>query len=190
MGTKQHEAKELEMTRKLKTHTVNVTEYWHYAPAVYLPKIALSGSLQPSNAGGSETETPLLWFSANQSWEPTATKMIRSLNGAAVQLTRKQQEETLGLVRFGLPANDPRFLTWRAACLEARIGRDERRAMERRGVKLGAEPAHWFAIERAVSLSELHLQVWEGVWRDAPNEDDLAGARSMQLEHQRMLATA
>ena len=45
---------------------------WHYAPWSYLVRMVEFGALRPGNASATN-EVPMLWFSANQKWEPTAT---------------------------------------------------------------------------------------------------------------------
>ena len=81
---------------------------WHYAPAAYLERITNSGCLRPSNPWA-PNELPLLWFSANQFWEPTATKMICDTNGRLRPLTYSEMKQ-IGIVRFGISASDPRLM--------------------------------------------------------------------------------
>ena len=151
--------------------TTSPTMVWHYAPWTYLPAIIESGFLKGSNAGAAD-ESPMLWFSANQKWEPTATKMIRNGAGAISTMTFEQQVKLLGCIRFGLDANDYRLLNWKDACNFAGTPRESRRSLERVGKKSGADPAHWFAVASEISLSELHFQVWEGGWRDAESHQN------------------
>lgn len=139
---------------------------WHYAPMSGLPAITASGALIGSNSGA-PGERAMLWFSAHQTWEPTATKMVRTRAQELVQLTFEQQAQTLGCIRFGLPAEDPRLLDWKAACDVAGTPRATRRALERAGRKQGADPAQWFATTSAVRLDELRLQAWGADWQDA-----------------------
>ena len=146
---------------------------WHYAPWAYLPAMVESGALRGSNTGA-EGEAPMLWFSANQQWEPTATKMIRNSAGATVSMTFKQQVQMVGCIRFGMGADDCRLLDWKAACAFAGTPRDSRRALERVGKKKGADPAHWFATAATIPLAELHFQVWADGWRDATSPQDMA----------------
>lgn len=134
---------------------------WHYAPAQYIPAIEQTGALTCSNAGA-PGEAPLLWFSANQIWEPTASK-IDGRNHS--WLTHKQMQDR-GIVRFGVEATDPRLLTWKVACSYAGTPRELRRGMERVGIKKGANPDHWFASPVPISIDELHLQFWRAGWHD------------------------
>jgi len=147
---------------------------WHYAPWAYLPAMVESGALRGSNTGA-EGEAPMLWFSANQQWEPTATKMIRNSAGATVSMTFKQQVQMVGCIRFGMGADDCRLLDWKAACAFAGTPRDSRRAIrtvlgKRRGqtLRTGSQPL------RPSPLAELHFQVWADGWRDATSPQDMA----------------
>lgn len=147
--------------------------FWHYAPWAHLPAIVESGGLRGSNAGAAG-ELPMLWFSANQQWEPTATKMLQNNAGATVSLTFKQQAERFGCIRFGLSATDPRLLNWKDACTVAGTPRATRRILENVGKKKGADPAHWFATTAIIPLTELHFQVWHEGWHDATSPQDMA----------------
>ena len=152
---------------------------WHYAPWEYLGEIITSGCLKVSNAGASR-ERPLLWFSTNQHWEPTATKFLRTAEGL-VKLTFDEQAAYYGCIRFGLMDPDTRLLHWRDACRAAGTPRQLRRKLERAGTELGANPSHWFAVATNVPLGDLLFQVWLGEmgWRNA-NAAEMA---SIWAEH-------
>lgn len=138
---------------------------WHYAPATKLPLIEALGALRPSNVGAPD-ELAMLWFSAHQQWEPTATKMVMGPNEMPVQLTFAQQVQVMGCVRFGLPAIDVRLLNWKNACAVAGTSRRLRQALEKYGRQQGANPLHWFATKESVLLSELRVQSWCNGWVD------------------------
>ena len=140
---------------------------WHYAPWAYLDDIVLDGFLKVGNAGA-PAERPLLWFSANQRWEPTATKLLETSQGF-VELTFEEQAANYGCIRFGLPVTDARLLNWRDACRAAGTPSKLRRHLEQAGKELGAKPSHWFAVATNVSLDDLRFQVWLGKmgWRNA-----------------------
>jgi hypothetical protein len=149
---------------------------WHYAPWAYLPAMVEFGALRGSNAGA-PGEVPMLWFSANQQWEPTATKCAaNNPNGTDLfVMTFKQQAERFGCIRFGLAADDSRLLNWKAACAAAGTLRDKRRGLVRVGIKKGANPAHWFATAATIPLAELDFQVFlDGRWQDAESPKDMA----------------
>lgn len=131
----------------------------------HLPLILAAGELRPSNAGA-EHEPPLLWFSRDQRWEATATKMIHGPSGLRL-LTFREQLAAAGCVRFSLPAADPRLMTWADACRYAGIGSTARRKLETVGRKRGGSPSDWLAIAGAVSLADVRLQCFDGsAWAD------------------------
>lgn len=146
---------------------------WHYAPWAYLSAMVESGALRGSNASAAG-EVPMLWFSANEQWEPTATKFIRNNAGAAVPMTFKQQVQMTGCIRFGMAADDCRLLNWKAACNYAGTPRHTRLELELVGIQAGADPAHWFATAETIPLKELHFQVWANGWHDATSPQDMA----------------
>lgn len=148
---------------------------WHYATWISLSQISESGALFGSNAQ-SPMELPMLWFSANQVWEPTATKAAMDSRGNVCFLTFTQQVELFGCVRFGLAADDPRLLNWRDACTVARTPREQRKALEKSGKKMGGNPQHWTATIADVSLSELVFQVWVGQWGQATSIEGMVDA--------------
>lgn len=131
---------------------------WHYAPWQYSSQMVSVGFLKTSNAGANG-EHALLWFSANQQWEPTATKLVQNRHGL-VRLTFEQQAAQFGCIRLGLPADDPRLLDWRDACRAAKTSREYRRRMEKAGGKLGAKLDDWCATFIDVPLADLLFQVW------------------------------
>lgn len=131
----------------------------------HLPLILSAGELRPSNAGA-EHEPPLLWFSRAQRWEATATKMIQGPAGARL-LTFAEQMAAFGCVRFSLPADDPRLMSWADACKYAGIGSTARRKLEAVGRKRGGLPSDWLAIAGAVPLADVRLQCFDGsAWVD------------------------
>lgn len=138
---------------------------WHYAPWGRLPAIVESRALRCSNAGA-PNEQPMLWFSAHQEWEPTATKMVKTATGFR-PLSFLQQVERFGCIRFGLVASDFRLNNWEEACALAGTPRAAVRALERAGKARGASPAQWFGSAVPIALDDLRFQVWVGQWLDA-----------------------
>lgn len=116
----------------------------------------------------------MLWFSSNQNWEPTATKLCGDALGSVVKMTFAQQVKVFGAVRFGLPARDVRLLDWKTACSFAGTPRETRRELERVGKKQGADSRQWFATPVQIPLSELHFQVWMEGWADTKGPSDMA----------------
>jgi len=45
---------------------------WHYTKGVHLAKILADGFIRPATAFVDPGEKPIVWFSTDQHWEPTA----------------------------------------------------------------------------------------------------------------------
>jgi len=148
---------------------------WHYAPWSRLHEIVKSGFLQRSNASAPK-ELPMLWFSANQVWEPTATKNMWLKSGQLMPLTFEAKNAKFGCIRFGIAEADPRLQKWKQACATAGILRGMRCTLERVGKKMGANPEDWHATAVNVPLNELHFQVWSSGWKDESSAKDMADA--------------
>lgn len=136
---------------------------FHYTAGVYLDKILASGELRPGAAGsGNPNEPGLLWFSRNQWWEPTATKMAVDADGRPKPLTLQQQLEEFGCIRFALVADDRRLLQWAKACRYAGIKSSEQRKLEAFGRRKGGLPSDWLAITTPVPLADLRSEILRG----------------------------
>ncbi|MBA6043787.1 hypothetical protein [Pseudomonas lactis] len=141
---------------------MRTTFVYHYTSvSQHLPPILDTGELRPSNCGALEGEPALLWFSRNRSWEATAGKAVMH-RGKLKLLSMRQQHESFGCARFGIPTDDPRLMEWRDACQYAGIGREERRVMERNGKKRGGTSSDWLATATPISLSEMTCQIFNG----------------------------
>lgn len=140
----------------------------HYAPCIYLPSIIETGTLFTSNAGAPD-EAPLLWFSSNQQWEQTATKIAGDAYGTNLRLlTFAEQWRMMGCCRFSIPAKAKRFMHWNDACQAAGMRRNKKRKMESSGRDLGADPAEWFALAESLGIDELEFSVFSGTnWKSA-----------------------
>ncbi|MCE7516560.1 hypothetical protein LZG37_00275 [Halomonas titanicae] len=121
-----------------------------------LPPILNSGHLLPHT--DSNIETPLVWFSAHPFWEPTATKPCRTDN-ALVSLKFWEYRDLFGCIRFALPADDSRLLTWREVCQQAGLSRVDRRKLEAAARKRGGDPKQWFAVPAAIPLADMSLEI-------------------------------
>jgi hypothetical protein len=151
---------------------------WHYTTCVHLSEIVESRELRCSNAGATNL-APLLWFSSNQSWEPTARKMVAAPNGHGLRpLSFHEQAKEFGCVRFGLSVSDPRLMDWKAACSFDGTPREMRRKMELTGKRTGADPKDWFAVAVSVPLEELSFQFWAPrtkAWGDGVTPQEISG---------------
>jgi hypothetical protein len=128
---------------------------WHYTTGQNFVKIVESNFLMPATTGVGYPEKPILWFSLDQYWEPTASKAVFK-NGKIETLT---MEETLklgsGLVRFGMPVK--KLHQWDKLKKKARINPVIAQGLEASGFKQGANPRRWYGVTKPLSISECSI---------------------------------
>jgi hypothetical protein len=126
---------------------------WHYTTGQKFELIAECGLLMPTEVGIAKNEKPVLWFSKNQSWEPTANKMRRSPDGKLIFLDQLgTAEHGGGLVRFGIKKNSVHH--WHALIKAACIPETTVRSLEAAGIKQGAKPSDWCGTLKPVNVDE------------------------------------
>ena len=111
---------------------------YHYTTGLRLKQIINSGAIKPTTAKIEPNEKPVAWFSTQDQWEPTATKV--PIPGKQGQLfTAKAQS---GLVRITVPGTCAPYLfpqlpliagTSPQACIGLLLA----------GLELGSEPNTW-----------------------------------------------
>lgn len=121
-----------------------------------LPPILNNGHLLPHMDG--DIEKSVVWFSSASFWELTATKPCRTDN-ALVNLKFWEYRDLFGCIRFALPADDSRLLTWREVCQQAGLSRADRRKLEAAARKRGGDPKQWFAVPAAIPLADMSLEI-------------------------------
>ncbi|MDQ7734992.1 hypothetical protein QT231_20010 [Halomonas sp. SpR1] len=129
---------------------------YHYSALTRFPQMLNSGHLLPY--AGIHLEMPLVMFSAHPFWEPTATKPCRTEN-ALVNLKFWEYRDLFGCIRFALPADDSRLLTWREVCNQVGLSRIDRRKLEAAARKRGGDPKQWFAVPTAIPLVDMSLEI-------------------------------
>jgi hypothetical protein len=124
---------------------------WHYTTGDKFIAICDSGVLLQTSVGLSGKEKPVLWFSKNQKWEPTANKICLSPDGKMIPLDQNgTANEGNGLVRFGLKKKN--VLHWPALIKAARISKTTVQSLEAAGVKQGANPSDWYGSLKSVQV--------------------------------------
>lgn len=138
---------------------------WHYTTGQNFLSITESGWLRPATAYVVPPEKPVLWFSLNQQFEPTALKGLAD-NGVYRGATL---EETYtiggGLVRFGVSPHD--LLGGERLRKRAHIDRRVWAGLAAVGIKAGADPALWMGTTTAIEASLTVIEVREshsGAW--------------------------
>ena len=128
--------------------------------------IVNDGVIRPGTAMVAEEERPIVWFSANQEWEPTSTKIYRSHDGEAWRLSKEELRVSgNGLVRFGVTRRTAR-LDWTAMKRLSGMSRATARDFKVVGRRLGSKPEWWFGTFNPVQRSEWVVidELYEGQW--------------------------
>jgi hypothetical protein len=137
---------------------------WHYTTGEKFVKIVASGYLMPTGVLVQPPERPVLWFSLNQRFEPTAQKAV--IEGGAMRILSVEETGQLcgGLVRFGMSPR--KLLTGDKLRTRARIARPFWAGLCRAGVRQKADPAHWLGCLDAVPVDRLVIEVMNdaGEW--------------------------
>lgn len=134
---------------------------FHYTVGPKLPLIARSGRLLPTAIMAGPREKPVLWWSANVHWEPTATKLVAGADGRVQAPSFDELSRQFGAFRFRLDTRHPdallkvgiKLLPWPRVQTAARIDTDEVTRMVASGVRHGAKPMDWWGCLEAVPVS-------------------------------------
>lgn len=121
---------------------------YHYTTGTKLKLILNSGSIKPSSARIEPHEKPVSWFSTQDQWEPTATKV--PVPGMAGQLITAQAQG--GLARIKVPGTCAPYIfpqlplvagTKPSVCIGLLVA----------GLELGSDPDTWRFTPEAVPAS-------------------------------------
>ncbi len=111
---------------------------YHYTTGLKLKHIINSGAIKPTTAKIEPHEKPVAWFSAQNQWEPTATKV--PIAGMQGQIATAQAQG--GLVRISVPGTCAPYVfqqlpliagTKPSVCIGLLIA----------GLELGSDPDTW-----------------------------------------------
>lgn len=137
---------------------------WHYTTGEKFKAIVTSGYLKPTGILVKPPERPVLWFSLNQQFEPTARKA--AIEGGAYRVLSIEEtgRRCGGLVRFGLSRR--KLLTGDKLRTRARIARALWAGLCRVGIQQKADPALWLGCLDAVPVEHLAIDVMNdaGEW--------------------------
>ncbi len=141
-------------------------QVYHYTTGLKLRSIVSSGQIAPSAAKIEPHEKPVAWFSTQEEWEPTATKVpIPGLKG---QMLTAQAEG--GLVRITVPGTCAPYIfpqlpliagTQPSVCIGLLLA----------GVELGSDPDTWrftptpvpVSLFREVELFDFDQERWRAI---------------------------
>lgn len=133
---------------------------WHYTTGEKFALIRRDGLLLQATAGVFPPERPVIWFSLNQHFEPTALKGIIK-NGVQVTATLDEMRQLAGgVVRFGIEPS--KLLHVVALQRKARINAGTWRSLCAAAKEMGADPGLWFGCLEPIPVSGLVVEVMEG----------------------------
>lgn len=136
---------------------------YHYTSGQHLVEILERGELIVSEwEKNSKVKPPALWLSLNPVWENTATKMIK-VNGKIKQLTKDEQHQKIGLIRFVIEFKPDTLCSWAKYKYKSNTPQHTYDEMEKKGIMLGANPKEWFACFKNIILKDcVSCQKWNG----------------------------
>jgi hypothetical protein len=145
---------------------------WHYTSGRCAIQIVQTEVILPATENVPRGEKPAVWFSLNQSWEPTATKgILDPLTGSRRFATMDEMARLAGgCYRFGI---DPsRLLCWSALKVKTRMRPKTVRALERVAYKFRSNPSDWMGAMEAVSLRDVVVlqKLIMGSWVSGPEQ--------------------
>lgn len=124
---------------------------YHYTTVGRAHMILKSGELSPAIAHVPSDEVPVIWFSLQRTWEPTASKAVRDpRTGWLCTLTFPEMVK-LGVARFRV--DESILMPWQQLRVACRMSEDMAHALARVGRKQGANPRDWYGNIGALPLS-------------------------------------
>jgi hypothetical protein len=130
---------------------------WHYTLGLHLLRILESGHLMPMDTPDTPaSESPVLWFSLNQRYEPSAAKSLE-VNGA-------RQAPTLPLMRqFGngvyrLGVSPRTLLSGAPLRRQAGIQKERWQALSQHAKQCGANTSEWYGTVHPVSCGDCVIE--------------------------------
>lgn len=139
---------------------------WHYTTVRCLGMIRASGFIFPATVRIEPQEKPVVWFSANQEWEPTATKLYVGSDGETRAATRQEMiEADGGLARLGIPPDQA--VPWWKIKKTAKIPNRVWRGLIISAKQDGASAKDWCAVVGSLPLNKISaIEVMDenGVW--------------------------
>lgn len=131
---------------------------WHYTVAVAMDEIFKERALKPATAGVPSGEKPAIWFTTRSTWEPTASKMLRQVDGSLRNLTQQETEtHGRGLVRIEIEASTAPF-SWAEHRRHGGVDRKTALALEQVARRHGSDPSQW-----RLSYDPVPITDWLGV---------------------------
>ena len=133
---------------------------YHYTTLDRAHLILMSGELLPATALVPDGERPVVWFSRQRTWEPTASKALRDPRTGLQRTLTFPEMVKFGIARFRVDTSI--LMPWPE--LRAASGMTEAVAvaLARAGRKQGANPRDWYGHVGALPLSNVEAVEYFG----------------------------
>ncbi len=136
---------------------------WHYTMHSSLVDILRLGEIRlpPPPAKG---EKPVIWFSKNPIWEPTASKQITAVDGSSSRELTMEQTAILGngLGRIGVDSQTAPH-DWRGFKALSGAATKVTTSLYNDAHKKGAKPKDWYVSFSSVPKSAwVSVETWDG----------------------------
>jgi hypothetical protein len=151
---------------------------WHYTVGDKLRQILETGAILPATTYVPEGERPIVWFSLNLVWEPTANKGWRNVDGTISALDQSQTAERCGgLVRIGVAPETAPY-DWHTLKQLSGMSSKTAQGLYRVAIQERARPGDWRGTFDPVPRSKwIAIEIFhDGGWVPVPFEavhDDL-----------------
>ncbi len=150
---------------------------WHYTTFECLLEIITDGQIRPATERVPVGERPIVWFSRNPKWEPTATKTFCGPDGTMREATIEEMEQIAGgLARIEVQSETAPH-GWRQlqrlSCMRASVAR----RLEKAALRVYSFPEDWRGTfdpvpkERWISIEVFRNGTW------VPLENTMGGGR-------------
>jgi len=131
---------------------------WHYTTIEKLESIMKDELLKVSEVERKFGLKPAVWFSKNDFWEPTATKMLS--DGRCLSID--EQYELLGMIRIAIEFNK-QLVSWGKYRYESKINPSFHKTMEESGIEKGGNPKDWFCSFNNIQIEKfLDIEQYDG----------------------------
>ena len=140
---------------------------WHYTTGHRFVEIVRSGEIIPATANVPAHERPVVWFSTDPHWEPTANKALKDNNDGSIRDLSREETATHdgGLVRIEVgPETAP--YRWADYKRMSGIFAAEAAGLVKAARRAGSDPCHWrVSFESVPRAKWIGVQVWfKGQW--------------------------
>lgn len=137
---------------------------YHYTCGHKLAGIEDAGKLKPSQVPAwAKHERPILWFSTNEQFEPSAVKALLDPATGAKVFDLDVLERKVGLYRFALAAGvlTVGMTQWPGCAVRAGMTEPHRVALAQAGLRMGAVPSQWWGTLATIDLEYLRMEVFD-----------------------------